>query len=53
MVREDVPGQRRLVAYVAPGAESGVELWPSVGEYFVYDELIYRGLTHDDLRNAR
>ncbi|HEX7243495.1 MAG TPA: condensation domain-containing protein, partial [Longimicrobiaceae bacterium] len=53
VVREDAPGQRRLVAYVAPGAESGVELWPSVGEYFVYDELIYRGLTHDELRNAR
>jgi amino acid adenylation domain-containing protein len=46
-------GDRRLVAYVVPAEAGGAELWPSIGEYFVYDELIYQGLTHDTLRNRR
>ena len=28
-----------------------MQLWPSIGEYFVYDDLIYYGLTNDEPRN--
>ncbi len=48
----DPQGEKRLVAYVVPETEQP-ELWPSIGEYFVYDELIYYGLTNDTLRNDR
>ena len=27
------------------------ELWPSIGEYGLYDELMYFAMTHDELRN--
>ena len=52
-MRHDEAGEPRLVAYVVPAPRKDVELWPSIGEYFVYDELIYHGLTHDTLRNDR
>ncbi len=53
---------RRLVAYVvpsdgyvaAPGGlrrAGGVELWPSHGEYPVYDDLLYRAMADDVHRN--
>jgi len=28
-----------------------LEFWPSLAEFFVYDELIYHMMTHDELRN--
>jgi len=28
-----------------------LELWPSVAEFFVYDELLYYAMTHDERRN--
>ncbi|MDQ3898504.1 MAG: amino acid adenylation domain-containing protein, partial [Actinomycetota bacterium] len=48
-VHEDADGHHQLVAYVVPSG--GVpELWPSVGEYFVYDELLYYAMTSDAVR---
>jgi amino acid adenylation domain-containing protein/non-ribosomal peptide synthase protein (TIGR01720 family) len=45
----------RLVAYVVPRAAPAprLELWPSVAEYFVYDDALYHAMTHDELRNRR
>jgi amino acid adenylation domain-containing protein len=50
---------KRLVAYVVPrrlsapgdAGDKPVELWPSVAEYFVYDEVLYSAMTNDERRN--
>jgi len=47
----DEVGNQNLVAYVVPKS-ARAELWPSVGEYFFYDELLYRAMTYDEARNA-
>lgn len=33
--------------------DGSVELWPSVGEYPIYDAFIYYVMSHDDVRNSR
>ena len=43
-------GHTRLAAYVV-AAQEQPELWPSLGEYDVYDELLYYAMTHDERRN--
>ena len=57
IAREDT-GQKRLVAYVVPeqttdrSSDDAIELWPSVAEYFVYDDILYGAMTHDERRNS-
>ena len=53
IVRDDLPGSGgpRLVAYFVPDRERRLELWPSVAEHFVYDEVIYYAMTSDERRN--
>ena len=47
----EAPGGRdELVAYVA--VRDAVELWPSIAEFHVYDELVYRAMADDERRNA-
>jgi len=47
---EDQSGHTRLAAYIVPVPDRP-ELWPSLGEYDVYDELLYYAMTHDEARN--
>ncbi|HEU4452938.1 MAG TPA: amino acid adenylation domain-containing protein, partial [Longimicrobium sp.] len=63
-VREDAPGEKRLVGYVTPEAGYDAapdalvhrggepELWPSHGEHPVYDDLLYGAMADDHRRNA-
>ncbi len=49
--RDDKAGNQRLVAYLVPQERRRLELWPSVAEYFIYDDLLYYAMTHDERRN--
>ena len=51
MVHDGGGEDRRLIAYVVPEEVRRIELWPSVAEYFVYDELLYHAMTNDHRRN--
>ena len=42
--------RHRLLAFVVPSAGT-IELWPSVAEYFIYDDLLYSAMTNDHRRN--
>jgi amino acid adenylation domain-containing protein len=64
VAQEDQLNNKRLVAYVIPQQENlssskkpeklstdKVELWPSIAEYYVYDDLLYYAMTNDHRRN--
>jgi amino acid adenylation domain-containing protein len=51
--RENDRGDVSLVAYWVEKRAKPVELWPSVGEYFVWDDFLYYYMTHDTPRNQR
>jgi amino acid adenylation domain-containing protein len=48
--QEEGAGAQRLVAYLATGQGRQVELWPSVAEYFIYDDLLYHLMSSDEHR---
>src|SRR5262249_9422846 len=50
LARVDRAGEQRLVAYVVQ-SHASTELWPSVGEYGLYDPLLYWAMTNDHRRN--
>ncbi|MCP5103260.1 MAG: AMP-binding protein, partial [bacterium] len=52
-VRQDNRGNKRLSAYYVPDANREPRLWPSIGEYFVWDDLMYYAMTHVEPRNQR
>jgi amino acid adenylation domain-containing protein len=41
----------RITAYVVAKAAIEPEWWPSIAEYFVYDDLAYHAMTSDERRN--
>lgn len=57
VAHDDGRDDKRLVAYVvshqspAFAGDDALELWPVVGEYLIYDELMYDLMTHDTGRN--
>ena len=64
ILREDRIEDHRLVAYLTTGDSSAsgfreggfgktntVELWPSQGDYHIYDDVLYHAMTSDQVRN--
>jgi amino acid adenylation domain-containing protein len=51
IARENKKNDKYLCAYYIENDYAPPELWPSVAEFFVYDELLYYAMTHDERRN--
>jgi amino acid adenylation domain-containing protein/non-ribosomal peptide synthase protein (TIGR01720 family) len=51
IARKNKHRDRYLCAYYVEDENQPPELWPSVAEFFVYDELLYYAMTHDERRN--
>lgn len=50
-VQQDAQQQNALCAYYTRAAK--VELWPSIAEFYVYDDIVYRSMATDHARNDR
>jgi amino acid adenylation domain-containing protein len=52
VVVENDPANQRSIAYISPKeADLKTEFWASMGEYPLYDELMYHAMTNDWERN--
>ncbi|WP_333874627.1 amino acid adenylation domain-containing protein [Methylobacter sp.] len=50
-VQKDSREQNALCAYYTRAEK--VELWPSIAEFYVYDDIVYRSMATDHARNDR
>ncbi|NOQ24722.1 MAG: AMP-binding protein [Bacteroidales bacterium] len=51
VAKEDNQKQSYLSAYFTKYVTNDIEIWPSISEYYIYDELLYHAMTNDELRN--
>jgi natural product biosynthesis luciferase-like monooxygenase protein/amino acid adenylation domain-containing protein len=54
IARESGEGEKHLIAYWVPQnttVNGRIELWPSVAEFYIYDDLLYHAMTADERRN--
>ncbi len=49
--REDAAGKELTAYYVPVPGYRPPRLWPSVAEFFIYDDLLYHAMTNDERRN--
>lgn len=50
-VQQDAREQNALCAYYTRAEK--IELWPSIAEFYVYDDIVYRSMATDHARNDR
>jgi long-subunit acyl-CoA synthetase (AMP-forming) len=51
VVAKEVNDDKQLIAYYQP--KNKIKLWPSVAEFYVYDDLLYKTMAGDEARNAK
>jgi acyl carrier protein/SAM-dependent methyltransferase len=47
----EMNGENQVIAYYKK--KNKIRLWPSLAEYFVYDDLIYQSMVNDESRNEK
>lgn len=51
VVSRKIGGENQIIVYYKK--KNKIELWPSMAEYFAYDELLYHAIAHDESRNEK